>query len=190
MPALSFEATVLLTIDAAQRVRQRDAAARPAGDVVDDDVVGQRDRVPARAAGSRRRVTSAPLTCCSRMPPPWPPSAKLPRITLASMVTSPAPRRHASRHRRLAADEDAAAVGRAGLLEALVEEDLVVGDHAALAEAEVADAAAVGAAVVPADEVVVHAVVVGAGADATRHRPRRPGPPGPSTVPFLVMALW
>ena len=67
--------------------------------------------------------------------------------------------------RRLAGDEDAAAVSGAGLLEALVEEDTVVVDGAVLAVAEVADAAAVGLAEVAADPVVVDLVVVASGED-------------------------
>jgi hypothetical protein len=35
--------------------------------------------------------TSWPLTCCSRMPPPWPVSEKLPRIRFESIVTLPVP---------------------------------------------------------------------------------------------------
>ena len=73
-------------------------------------------------------------------------------------------RDHAS-HRRLTDDDDAATVRGTGLLEALVEQDLVVRDRAVLAEADVADATAIGGAVVAAHPVVVDHVAIGAAAD-------------------------
>ena len=153
-----------------QGVGQRDAAAGPGRHVVVDHVVGDRHREPF---GRCRRV------CCDvrTVDLLQPDAAALPAFgeVAANHVgvdgQAAGAQRQGPGHRRLAADVDAAAVGRGGLLEALVEQHRVIYNLAALAEADVADAAAVRRAVVAADPVVVDAVAVGAGAD--RHTAAR-----------------
>ncbi len=153
------------------RVLQRDAAAGQARHVVHDDVVVEVDPVPATGlpglscdvlAVDRGQADAAAVAGAGRV--------ALDQVAGDLDVTG-ARAEAAHRQRRGAADEDAAAGDRLGLVEALVEEDLVVGDqrHRAVAavtsaQAGVADAGALARGEVAADPVPGDGVRVGAGA--------------------------
>ena len=92
MPVLSFDMMVLLTIEALSVSDiEMPPPAQPATlfTTMLFVRVTRCQRTDCEDCGYL--ATSAPLTCCKRIPAPWPPSAKLPRIRFASMVTSPVP---------------------------------------------------------------------------------------------------
>ncbi len=138
-------------------------------------------------------TTSEPLMFWKRKPPPLPASARVAhdQVGVDHQARPDAVARRAQDRRidavgvgrraagrvdvRGAHDQQAAAVGRDGRVQALVEQDRVVLDVAVVAEAHVTEAAAVAAAQVAAHPVVVELVVVGAGADADAARAGRRG---------------
>ena len=173
-----------------QRVLHRHATAVPSRHVVGDDVVGDGHAIPLRVEQWERthlgavQLLQAQAAATAALGAVTHDEVRVDHKALADTVTDPWRAIDVDNGAALQAvgqnaivvgtgDGQAAAVGRQGRVDALVEEDPVVGDRAVEGHAGVHHAGPVAAAQVAGDPVVIDRVVVGTGTDRNPARARR-----------------